>query len=159
HAPMKPESLLAGDPGQQRHGPVPQGHPLLGDAAPDAQDDADALGTGFLAGQFVLQRPVEEAPQFGLVGRLGELVHRRVQPGPLDLAVEAADLPHVPSLAIATNGINPSSRAMPPWATISSPSPANAFRSPASSTCRAGGSPYPGQRSVSGNLVAVSFRN
>ena len=147
------------DPRQQGHGPVPQGQPFRGDAAPDAQDDPDALGPRLLARQFFLQGAVEEGTQFGLVGRLGEPVQHRVQPRPLDLPVDANDFPHSPSLAIATNGTITSSRAMPPWATTSSPYVRERFEV-------ARQQDVPGRRQAvarpaegSGNLAATSSRN
>ena len=72
--------------------------------------------------------------QFRLVGRLREPIQHGVEPRPLDLPVDADDLPHVLSLVIATNGTMTSSRAIPPWDTTSSPASVNAFRSPASRT-------------------------
>ena len=61
---------------------------------------------------------IQERAQFGLVGRLDEPIQHGVQPRPLDLLRDTDDLPHAPSLVIATNGTMTSSRAIPPWDTI-----------------------------------------
>src|SRR5271157_5808082 len=111
-----------------------------------------------MAGQLLRKTLVQEATEFFMISRLGQVVQQGVEPGTLDLPVDPEHCPHDLSLPIATNGTRTSSSAMPPWATIRSPTSVNALRSPASKTCLPGGQPYPGHRIDSGNFKATSSR-
>src|ERR1035441_2332943 len=115
-------------------------------AAPDAEDDAGCLGPRLRSRKLFPKMFVNKGTQFFPVRGLNEMIKDGIEPCPFDLLRDADDFPHVPSLVIVTNGTMTSSNAIPPCATISSPSAVNALRSPARRTYRAVGRPYFAQR-------------
>src|SRR5688572_24560295 len=131
HSPMQPDSFLARNTWQQSHSPISQGIVLGIDTAPDAQEDASGLGPGFLAWKLFPKPLIDKRTQFLLVGRLDQTIQHIIEPCPFQPVRDANSVPHPTSLVITTNGTITSSSEMPPWATISSPSLVNAFKSPA----------------------------
>jgi hypothetical protein len=80
HAPMQPDSLVAGNAGEQRHGSIPKCNTFGWNTAPDSQDDSSSLGPGLLARQLFLQVLIQKGAQFSFIGRFHESTQHGINP-------------------------------------------------------------------------------
>ena|SRR6266850_1569668 len=84
HPPMQPNTFLSGNAREKPNSYVPKHEMLRGNATPDTKDDPGCFGSRLYTRKFFPQLLIQELAQLRLVGRLGEMIQRGIEPGSFD---------------------------------------------------------------------------